>query len=135
LKVGQLVETGVTGEDLSWTKTPIVGRFYGDTKEQAAVSGKFYENLTRINEHEAEIKGRIRDRVGGVSEYIRDNPEARLTGMANRIESDLTDLRRRRREMVQRGASRESIRIVEQQITNRMKQLNEMVDKLEATAP
>ena len=135
LKVGQLVETGVTGEDLSWTKTPIAGRFYGDTKEQAAVSGKFYENLTRINEHEAEIKGRIRDRVGGVSEYIRDNPEARLTGVANRIESDLTDLRRRRREMVQRGASRESIRIVEQQITNRMKQLNEMVDKLEATAP
>lgn len=129
MKVEQTASSTLTGEELPPYKIPLAGRFYGDTKSSAAESTRFYENITRLNEHENEIQGRRKNRENA-TEYLRENPEARLVTFANQIERDVQKLRQRKREMLEKGASKESIRIIETQITNRMKRLNDRVRAL-----
>lgn len=131
LKVSQAVESSVTGEELPTYKVPIAGRFYGDTKEQAATADRFYRNVTRINEHENEIEGRKKNREGGIAEYRQENPEARLVTLANRIERDVAELRRKKREMLEKDRPKESIKMIELQITRKMEQLNARVEALQ----
>lgn len=134
LKVQQTVSSSVTGEELPPYKVPLLGRFYGDTKSAAAESNKFYENITRINEHEAEIKGRMKNREGGIAEYRRENPEARLIEVANATEKEVQEMRKRRRELLEKGASKETIQIQEQRIAARMKRFNDRVKALRESA-
>ena len=129
LKVEQTATSRVTGEELPPYKVPVLGRFYGDTKSAAAESNRFYENITRLNEHENEIKGRKKNRENP-GEYIRENPEARLVNLGNKIERDVQDLRKRKRDMLERDASPESIKMIELQITRKMKLLNDRVRSL-----
>ncbi|NDD54215.1 hypothetical protein EBZ39_10130, partial [bacterium] len=134
LKIQQTASSSVTGEELPPYKIPLVGRFYGDTKSAAAESTRFYDNITRINEHEAEIKGRIKNREGGVADYRRENPEARLVDYANQVERDVQKLRQRRRELIEKGASKESVKIQEQRIQAAMKRFNDRVRRAEEQA-
>jgi hypothetical protein len=134
LKISQFAESKVTGEELPTNKVPILGRFYGDTKEQSAVATRFYENITEINEHKNEIKGRIDNREGGVAEYRRENPEAALVPYAKAVEREVAELRRRKRELLAKDASPESIKIIEERIRRRMQQLNDRVERAQATA-
>ena len=130
LKVSQAVQSTFTGEELPSNKVPILGRFYGDTKEQSGVSSKFYANITKLNEHENEIKGRQKDRVP-VGDYFKENPEARLFAAGNAAERQVSELRRQKRDMIERGASKESIKLIEQRITRRMQILNSQIERAE----
>lgn len=130
MKIEQSITGAVKGEEVAPYKIPIAGRFYGDTEATANISGKFYENLTKLNKHEAEIEGR-KKRGEKLDEYYKDNPEARLYKKANDVESDITRLRKRLKLLKERDASKESIKIVNTQITNRMKRLNDMVREAE----
>ena len=130
LKVSQAVQSTFTGEELPSNKVPILGRFYGDTKEQSGVSSKFYANITKLNEHENEIKGRQKDRVP-IGDYFKENPEARLFAAGNAAEREVSALRRQKRDMIDRGASPESIKLIEQRITRRMQILNSQVERAE----
>ena len=133
-KVEQTVTSSVTGEELPPYKIPLAGRFYGDSKSSASESNRFYENLTRLNEHENEIKGRRKNRENP-GEYLRENPEARLVNMANQVERDVSEMRKRRREMLEKGASKESIKLIEERITTRMKRFNDRVRVLRDQEP
>jgi hypothetical protein len=130
LKLEQTVTGAVTGEEVPTFKIPLAGRFFGDTKAAASEANKFYTNLKELNQHENEIKGR-RENKGDAAGYIRDNPEARLVKTANRIERNVQELRKKRRDLVEKGASKEAVKQVEAQITVQMKRLNDMVAKLE----
>ena len=130
MKIEQSITGAVKGEEVAPYKIPIVGRFYGDTEATANISGKFYENLTKLNKHEAEIEGR-KKRGEKLDEYYKDNPEARLYKKANDVESDITRLRKRLKVLKERDASKESIKLVNTQITNKMKRLNTMVKEAE----
>jgi hypothetical protein len=130
MKVEQSITGVIKGEEVAPYKIPIAGRFYGDTEATANISGKFYENLTKLNKHEAEIEGR-KKRGEKLNEYYKDNPEARLYKKANDVESDITRLRKRLKALKDRDASKESIKIVNTQITNKMKRLNTMVKEAE----
>lgn len=129
LKAEQTVTSTVTGEDLPPHKVPILGRFYGDTKGNSGVSAKFYDNLKDLNAHESEIKGRRAD-GGDVISYVRENPEATLVQLANRVERDVQALRKRKRELLERDAGKEVIQQIEAQISNKMKLLNGRVSAL-----
>ena len=118
-----------TGEELPSYKIPLVGRFYGETKGSAAESNRFYKNITMLNEHENEIKGR-RENKQPVAEYIAENPEARLAPMARKIYSDVRKLRQRKEKLLERDAPRESIQAVEKMITQKMQTLNARVEAL-----
>ena len=130
MKVEQSITGAIKGEEVAPYKMPIVGRFYGDTEATANISGKFYENLTMLNKHEAEIKGRKKDRES-LADYYEEYPEARLFEKANSIESDIKSLNKRLKELKDKKASDESMKIVKTQITAKMKRLNDMVKDVE----
>jgi hypothetical protein len=130
LKLEQTITGTVTGEEVPTYKIPLAGRFFGDTKAAASEANKFYTNLTELNKHENEIKGR-RENKGDAAGYIRDNPEARLVTMASRIERNVQELRKKRRALVEKGAPKEAVQQIEKQITVQMKRLNDRVAKLE----
>ena len=129
LKAEQTVTAYLTGEELPTYKIPLVGRFGGNTSGSSAVSSRFYESIRRMNVHNNELGGR-REAGRPVGEYLRENPEARLAPQALRAYRQVQDLRRRKREMLERDASKESIRRIEAQITQRMQQFNDRLDRM-----
>ena len=129
LKVEQTAIKTATGEELPPYKIPVVGRFYGETKSSAAESSSFYKNLTELNEHENEIKGRRESRQP-VADYLKDNPEARLAPMARNTYSDIQKLRKRKEQLLERDAPRESIKQVEAMITKKMQAFNARVEAM-----
>jgi len=129
LKAEQTVTKTATGEELPPYKIPVVGRFYGETKSSAAESGRFYKNLTRLNEHENEIKGRRENREP-VADYMKENPEARLAPLARKTYSDIQKLRKRKEQLLERDAPRESIKQVEEMMTKRMQVFNARVEAM-----
>ena len=76
-KAQQSISAALTGEDLPPHKIPLVGRFYENSEGQSSQGNAFYANLKRINEVEAELKGRRKDRLP-VDDYKAENPEYRL---------------------------------------------------------
>jgi len=131
-KAAQTLSSAATGTELPSYKMPLVGLMWGDTKQAAVERSRYYDNLRLLNGHEREIKGRRESGRGGeVAEYLRNNPEARLVTTARGVERDIRALEKRRRELVERDASKETIRLVEQQIANRMRAFNERVAALE----
>jgi hypothetical protein len=133
LKAEQTLSSAVTGEELPPYKIPLAGRFYGNTESSAATSNRFYTNITRLNEHEAEVNGRRANREN-VAEYLREFPEARLAGFAGQVETAVRKLQKRKREMLKKNASRSSIEAIEKLITRRMQTLNDRVERFAQTA-
>ena len=132
-KLEQSLMATATGEELPPHKIPLVGRFYGDSGAQSNQGNKFYTNLKRINEVEAEIKGRRKDRLP-MDEYKAKNPEYRLIMRANTTEKMVSKMRARKRELMEKDAPREQIKAVEERITTLMTGLNQKVRELHQEA-
>ena len=127
-KIATTVETAVTGEELPPYKMPLLGRFYGSSEGQAAQGNAFYANLKELNGHEATIKGlRKEGKARELAEYLRDNPDAKLIALANKAERRVSELRKRKRELAEREDGPKSTRLLDHQITNNMKILNDAV--------
>jgi len=127
-KLSQVAGSTVSGEELPLYKIPLLGRFVGTTAGQAAESGRFYENLKQIGEHDAELSGLKKDRrMAEYQEYLRDNPEARLVPIADRTYREVSKLIRMKRDALKAGASTERIKMLDQQITARMAAFNQRV--------
>jgi hypothetical protein len=134
-KVEQTVKAGFTGEELPTHKVPLVGRFFGDAEGPTAQGTRFYESLRRINLHEAQIKGLVKDGlIEEAAQYRAENPEASLISVANMAERQVRRLRARKRELLANDAPREAIRQIEDQITQAMTRLNESVQRREQAA-
>jgi hypothetical protein len=83
-----------------------------------------------MNIHENTVKG-MRKRKENVQEYFRDNPEARMFDEAGRVEREIQTLRKRRRELVEKEAPKETVKAIEERITARMKRFNDKVQQRE----
>jgi hypothetical protein len=128
-KAAKAVGAQSTGEALAPYQRPIVSRFYGETGSPAAVSQTFYNNVTRMTDHENEIKGRMKNRED-VEGYLNDNPEARLWKRANTIENKINELNKRKRMFIERGFPKERVQAVDAQKTMLMQRFNDQVSKL-----
>ena len=127
-KGAQTVQTMYTGEELPSYKIPLVSRFYGDTKESASQSAKYYENIIRINEHANEIKDlRAHPEHGKISDYLKDNPDARLIGMAQSVNNNITQLNTQKRIALEKDMPKERIKRINDQIKVQMGRFNERV--------
>ncbi|MEN6584710.1 MAG: hypothetical protein ABFE02_01485, partial [Sulfuricella sp.] len=134
-KVQQTISTAMSGETLPTHKIPLVGRFVGNAASQASQGTAFYANLDRLNALETEIKGLRKDgRFDEAAKLVRENPQATMIAMANRAERDVQKLRRDKRELIAKDASREEVRAKEDQITDVMTRLNEAVERRKAQA-
>jgi len=131
-KLSQVASSTVSGEELPLYKIPLLGRFVGTTTGQAAESGRFYENLKEIGEHDAELSGLKKDRrMAEYQVYLRENPQARLVPIADRTYREVSKLIRMKREALKAGASKERVKMLDQQITARMAQFNARVKATE----
>lgn len=130
MKTEQALTSLVTGEELPSYKVPLVGKFYGDVGSQAAQSNKFYDNITNMANHEAEIKGRKKNKED-VSAYLDEHPEARLWQQANTLENEISKLNREKKDLISRNAPRERIQRIEEKKTQIMTRFNERVRNLE----
>jgi hypothetical protein len=128
-KAGKAVSAAITGEEIPSYQRPVVGRFLGSTGSPAAVSQTFYNNVTRMTDHENEIKGRMKNRED-VEGYLNDNPEARLWKRANTIENKINELNKRKRMFIERGFPKERVQAVDAQKTMLMQRFNDQVSKL-----
>ena len=111
-------------------KVPVAGRFVGETTGQASETSKFYSNLKRIGEHKS-VLGEMKDAgdIKAMMEYRRDNPDAMLVKQADAAEADVNKLKRRKRELLEKDASKEQIRMIEAQITARVKRYNKVLSE------
>ena len=124
-KAQQSISAIGTGEDLPIHKIPLVGRFYGDADTPSSQSGRFYENINRLNKHEAELKGLRKDGKGAeASEYMAEHQDARLFVVANKAEREVQKLRHRKSELIAKDAPREQVKAIENQIALRMTMFN-----------
>jgi hypothetical protein len=126
LKAEQTVTSRFTGEELPIYKVPLVGRFIGDSEGQAAERNRFYNNLILLNKHERELKGRQKDKVP-TKDYLMEYPEARLYSYANQVERNIRTLKKRRDALIEKGAPKEQVKRVENQMTVQMQRFNERV--------
>jgi len=130
MKTEEAIKSVVTGEELPAYRVPLAGRFYGDIESKAADSQRFYENVTRLSEHENEIKGRQKSK-GDVLGYLRDNPEAKLWQRANNVENQISQLNKRKKDFQARGLPKEKITAIDEQKQQIMRQFNNQVKALQ----
>jgi DNA-binding CsgD family transcriptional regulator len=134
-EIGKLSQVGgstLSGEEIPLYKIPLVGRFVGSTEGQAAEASRFYNNLREIGEHKAEIDGLRKDRKGAeAAAYLKENRQAMLVPMADKVHREVSRLGRVKRELIKAGASPERVKSIDAQITLRMKLLNDRVRALE----
>jgi len=128
-KAAKAIGAQSTGEALAPYQRPLVSRFYGETGSPAAVSQTFYNNVTRMTDHENEIKGRMKNREN-VEEYLRDHPEARLWKRANTVENKVNELNKRKRTFISRNFPKERIQAIDAQKTMLMQRFNDQVSNL-----
>ena len=69
-------------------------------------SDKFYENITKANEVENEIKGRVRDGIS-VSDYLADHPGAITRSTRKRWQRQVAALRKARHAVTMKGRADE----------------------------
>ena len=119
----------LNGEETPEHQVPVAGKIIGDLDSNAAISQKFYTNVKNMAEHELVIKAH-RTRRESVSEYMRDNPEARLWQRANSLENEITKLNKTKKELYQREAPQDRIKRVEDQKIRMMKQFNDQVRRV-----
>jgi hypothetical protein len=130
LKTEQAITSLATGEELPPYKIPLAGRFYGDLKSQSAVSGKFYENVTKLSEYEDEIKGRIKNKED-YQDVINQHPEARLWSAANNLENQISQINRTIRDLKERNVDPATIKRLQENKTRMMDNFNKRIKELE----
>ena len=123
MKVGRGLEALATGEELATYNIPIAGRLVGNIQQKAAQTGRFYDNIKALNEHQAEIEGRMA-RGEDITEYINDNPEAMLYQLGDKTYSKISKLRQLKKTLEESGASRDQTKSIEDAMLNLMVSLN-----------
>lgn len=125
-KVAATVAAPFTGEELPPYKIPLAGRLYGNTSGASGESQTFYANITRANEAENEIKGRLKAGLS-VTDFLQDNPTAMaLAASGNAAERQARLLRSIRRGIVEQDPPDKAaqVRAVNEQIAAVMRGFN-----------
>ena len=123
MKVGRGLEALATGEELATYNIPIAGRLVGNIQQKAAQTGRFYDNIKALNEHQAEIEGRMA-RGEDITEYVNDNPEAMLYQLGDKTYSKISKLRQLKKTLEESGASRDQTKAIDDAMLNLMVSLN-----------
>lgn len=127
-KAEQTITSMATDEELPTYKIPLVGRLYGDTKGAASQGSKYYANIIKMNRHKRKLEG-MQERGEDTAQYLSENKEAELVGVARRIDSNITKLKRMRKVLKENNASADELRAVNDRITELMTQLNTEVEE------
>jgi hypothetical protein len=132
MKTGEYAKAAVKGEteELPSYRVPIAGKLYGETTTPAAISTKFYLNVTELAKHENELKQRMKNKED-TKEYRAEHPEVRFIARANYIENQITALNKQKKALQEKDAPDAQIKKIDDQKTVLMKGLNDQIRKLQ----
>lgn len=126
IKLGTTVDSLVTGEELPTYKIPLFGRLYGNTTGQSSQGTEFYNNIRRLNEHQAEIK-LLQENNGDLDAYLEKNPEAMYFRSADRVYRNISKLRKNQRILKEEGNSKDEVTEIDNTITELMQNFNDSI--------
>ncbi len=126
LRAGQWAKNLSAGEETAPYKIPVYGKIVGDSTADANISNRFYQNVNKMAEFEAEIKGR-RERREDAYAIIRENPQASLYQQANQVERQINDLNKQKKDLLAKDAPRERIQKIEERKLAIMSRFNDKV--------
>jgi len=127
-KAVRYIGNKIEGEETPSYGVPIVGKLYGSTGEPSAVADKFYKNVKAMAEYEGTMK-RMKESKISTTEFLRENPEAKLTKRANYIENEVSKYNKEIHAMNKRGAPESSIKAKKEHRDKLMKHFNDQVSK------
>ena len=130
IKAAETLKAPFTGEPLPSYRIPLVGRFYGDTKSQAAIQDKFYNNVTLMNKYANEIKN-IEDSGQDPSKFIKQNPASQLADSVGDYYNAVNQMNAERKEMMQAKLPMSEIRKLEAAKAQTMKDFNDQVAQIQ----
>ncbi|MDD5370965.1 MAG: hypothetical protein PHQ40_17940 [Anaerolineaceae bacterium] len=130
VRTAKLINAAITGETVPMYQVPGLGKFFGKAGEEAGIASIYYKNISALNMDQRELAGLRKDHPEKVGEYLRDNPQARLAAAGDATYRVIQDMNRRRRQLLDSGASREEIRNLTDRITEKMNLFNQRVDEL-----
>lgn len=135
LKALTTAQAPFTGDDLPPNKIPLVGRIYGNTRGPSSESERFYENVTKLNGVERELRGLARDGED-YGAYRDSEPLSGLVGLGNGSQNQISKLRQLRKEVVRRAEPgyQDEVRALNEQIGGVMKNLNQEVRRAKMEA-
>ena len=119
----------VSGEETAPYKIPVLGKLYGDAESKANVSNRFYANATELAVMEREIKGR-KEKQQNVYQFMQENPKSRLVDQVNKVENQIVELNKRKKELNKRGATIAQIKQIEDRKEQLMRHFNDQFDKI-----
>jgi predicted RNA methylase len=126
VQTAEYVKGKATGTEMQPYQVPVLGKVYGDINTPAAVSGKFYDNITEMSKYENIVKGM---KGKGVEEYYKENPEARLWHRANYVENEIARLKKEKKALMDRKSPDAQIKRKDEQIQKVMEAFNKEVTK------
>jgi hypothetical protein len=126
MKIGKAVSALATGEELSTSNVPVVGRMIGNANQRSAETARFYENIKRLNEHKAEIEGRAKSDQE-IDAYMEKHPESALYEEAGKFYKQISDLHKAKKELKLMGADKEDIKALDDAALEYMVVVNEIV--------
>jgi hypothetical protein len=85
------VANKVKGEPTPAYQVPMLNRVYGELGTPAAISARFYDNITMLAEHKAIMDGRIKEGQD-IQEYMKKHPQAKFAFVAEDMENDVSDM-------------------------------------------
>jgi hypothetical protein len=128
-KAAEYVKSKFTGEEVPAYRVPIVGQFHGEVGQPAAIANKFYQNVTRMTDHENTIKGLREDKLPK-DQYMAKYPEAKLWHKANTTENRINQINKQKREDIKKNKPKEVIQRHDEKKTRIMKEFNDEVKRL-----
>jgi conjugative element/phage-associated large polyvalent protein/ADP-ribosyltransferase-like protein len=132
-KIQQSASAAMTGEELPPHKMPLIGRFYGNSDNSSSQGNAFYANLKRINEIDAELTGRRKDRLP-TDQFKAENPEHRLVVRGDFVQNLVSKQRKKKSELLEKDAPKAEVKAVEERITKLMTGFNNKVKELKEEA-
>ena len=128
-RTGEWAYNTATGEETPSYRKPVLNRFIGETKTDAAASARFYDNVTMLARYENVINGRIENK-GDVQGYLKENPLAKYAFVANDFENEVSSINRTIRDlqnMDETPARKQQIKDLKASRIELMKNFNNMV--------
>jgi hypothetical protein len=119
----------IKGEETPSYQVPMLNRVYGELGTPAAISARFYDNVTMLAEHKAIMDGRIQEGKD-IREYMARNPQAKFAYAAEDMENEVSNMNavlHKLRNMPDTPQNKKTIKELEQVKTNMMSTFNKVI--------
>jgi hypothetical protein len=130
MKAVETIRAPFTSEDLPSYRIPLAGRFYGDTKSQAAIQDKFYNNITLMSKYANEIKN-LQLSGQDPSRYMIAHPESQFYAAASQYNDVVNQINENKKLMLRNKMPMKDIRENEAQKIMLMKQFNDQIAQMQ----